>query len=138
MLLKHILALMYPDKGDIRVFGRSLINMGADELYKLRENYGVLFQDGALFGSMNLYDNVAFPLRQHTKFPEDKIRRIVMSNMNDVGPPRRRLQACRARSPAACASGPASPGPWSCSPRSSCSTSRTRASTRSAPACSTI
>jgi phospholipid/cholesterol/gamma-HCH transport system ATP-binding protein len=85
VLLKHILALMYPDKGDIRVFGRSLINMGSNELYKLRENYGVLFQDGALFGSMNLYDNVAFPLRQHTKFPEDKIRRIVMSNMSDVG-----------------------------------------------------
>ena len=85
VLLKHILALMYPDKGDIRVFGRSLINMGSNELYKLRENYGVLFQDGALFGSMNLFDNVAFPLRQHTKFPEDKIRRIVMSNMNDVG-----------------------------------------------------
>lgn len=85
VLLKHILALMYPDKGDIRVFGRSLLDMGANELYKLRESYGVLFQDGALFGSMNLYDNVAFPLRQHTKFPEDKIRRIVMSNMKNVG-----------------------------------------------------
>ena len=85
VLLKHILALMYPDKGDIVVFGRSVPNMGEDELYKLRESYGVLFQDGALFGSMNIYDNVAFPLRQHTKFPEDKIRRIVMSHLADVG-----------------------------------------------------
>jgi phospholipid/cholesterol/gamma-HCH transport system ATP-binding protein len=85
VLIKHILALMYPDKGDIRVFGRSLLKMSDDELFKIRESFGVLFQDGALFGSMNLYDNVAFPLRQHTKFPEDKIRRIVMSNMKDVG-----------------------------------------------------
>lgn len=85
VLIKHILALMYPDRGDIRVFGNSVPTMGEDALYKLRENYGVLFQDGALFGSMNLYDNVAFPLRQHTKFPEDKIRRIVMASMADVG-----------------------------------------------------
>ncbi|HET9692456.1 MAG TPA: ATP-binding cassette domain-containing protein [Acidimicrobiales bacterium] len=85
VLIKHILGLMYPDKGDIRVFGRSLRAMGDDELFKVRESFGVLFQDGALFGSMNLYDNVAFPLRQHTKYPEDKIRRIVMSNMKDVG-----------------------------------------------------
>jgi phospholipid/cholesterol/gamma-HCH transport system ATP-binding protein len=85
VLIKHILALMYPDAGDVRVFGRSMVHMKDDELFKIRESFGVLFQDGALFGSMNLYDNVAFPLRQHTKFPEDKIRRIVMSNMRDVG-----------------------------------------------------
>jgi phospholipid/cholesterol/gamma-HCH transport system ATP-binding protein len=51
----------------------------------MRESFGVLFQDGALFGSMSIYDNVAFPLRKHTKLPEDKIRSIVMERLKDVG-----------------------------------------------------
>jgi phospholipid/cholesterol/gamma-HCH transport system ATP-binding protein len=85
VLLKHIVALLYPDKGDIRVFGNSVTKMNEDELFSMRENFGVLFQDGALFGSMNIYDNIAFPLRKHTKFPEDKIRRIVMQRMKEVG-----------------------------------------------------
>ena len=59
VLLKHIIALLYPDAGDIRVFGKSIIKMNEDELFEMREGFGVLFQDGALFGSMNIYDNVA-------------------------------------------------------------------------------
>ena len=51
--------------------------MTDDELFDMRKKFGVLFQDGALFGSMNLYDNVAFPLRQHTEKSEDEIREIV-------------------------------------------------------------
>jgi phospholipid/cholesterol/gamma-HCH transport system ATP-binding protein len=85
VLLKHIIALLYPDRGDIRVFGKSIIKMKEDELFAMRESFGVLFQDGALFGSMNIYDNVAFPLRKHTKLPEDKIRPIVMERLRDVG-----------------------------------------------------
>jgi phospholipid/cholesterol/gamma-HCH transport system ATP-binding protein len=85
VLLKHIIALLYPDRGDIRVFGKSIIKMNEDELFAMREGFGVLFQDGALFGSMNVYDNVAFPLRKHTKLPEDKIRRIVMQRLSEVG-----------------------------------------------------
>ncbi len=85
VLLKHIIALLYPDAGDIRVFGQSVPQMNDDELFAMREGFGVLFQDGALFGSMNLYDNVAFPLRKHTKMPEDKIRSIVMERLKDVG-----------------------------------------------------
>jgi len=85
VLLKHIIALLYPDRGDIRVFGKSIIKMKEDELFAMRESFGVLFQDGALFGSMNIYDNVAFPLRKHTKLPEDKIRPIVMERLKDVG-----------------------------------------------------
>jgi phospholipid/cholesterol/gamma-HCH transport system ATP-binding protein len=85
VLLKHIVALLYPDAGDIRVFGRSVPKMNDDELFSMREGFGVLFQDGALFGSMNIYDNIAFPLRKHTKLPEDKIRAAVMERMRDVG-----------------------------------------------------
>jgi phospholipid/cholesterol/gamma-HCH transport system ATP-binding protein len=85
VLLKHIVALLYPDAGDIRVFGKSVTKMNEDELFAMREGFGVLFQDGALFGSMNIYDNVAFPLRKHTKMPEDKIRQIVMQRMKEVG-----------------------------------------------------
>ena len=85
VLLKHILALLYPEAGDIRVFGKSLMGMPAKELYRLRENFGVLFQDGALFGSMNIYDNTAFPLRKHTKKSEEEIRDIVMRRLTEVG-----------------------------------------------------
>ncbi len=85
VLLKHIIALLYPDRGEIRVFGESVTKMGEDELFAMREGFGVLFQDGALFGSMNIYDNVAFPLRKHTKLPEDKIRPVVMQRLKDVG-----------------------------------------------------
>jgi phospholipid/cholesterol/gamma-HCH transport system ATP-binding protein len=85
VLLKHIIALLYPDAGDIRVFGQSITKMGEDELFAMREGFGVLFQDGALFGSMNIYDNVAFPLRKHTKLPEDKIRLVVMQRLKEVG-----------------------------------------------------
>ena len=55
------------------------------ELYEIRKLFGVLFQDGAMFGSMNLYDNVAFPLREHTKKSESEIRDIVMEKMDLVG-----------------------------------------------------
>src|SRR3954454_24406321 len=51
----------------------------------MRRRFGMLFQDGALFGSMNLYDNVAFPLREHTNKSEDEVREIVMSRLEDVG-----------------------------------------------------
>ncbi len=64
--IKHMVGLLYPDEGDVLVQGRSVPNMVDDELFEMRKKFGVLFQDGALFGSMNLYDNVCFPLRQHT------------------------------------------------------------------------
>ena len=63
-----------------------------DELFEMRKKFGVLFQDGALFGSMNLYDNVAFPLRQHTDKGEDEIGDIVNRRLREVGLARRRRQ----------------------------------------------
>ena len=75
--IKHMVGLLYPDEGDILVHGESVPNMADDELFEMRKKFGVLFQDGALFGSMNLFDNVAFPLRQHTDKGEDEIADIV-------------------------------------------------------------
>jgi phospholipid/cholesterol/gamma-HCH transport system ATP-binding protein len=83
--IKHMVGLLYPDEGDILVHGESVPNMPDDDLFEMRKKFGLLFQDGALFGSMDLYDNVAFPLRQHTEKGEDEIEDIVMRRLNEVG-----------------------------------------------------
>jgi phospholipid/cholesterol/gamma-HCH transport system ATP-binding protein len=83
--IKHMVGLLYPDEGDVLVHGESVPNMRDDDLFEMRKKFGVLFQDGALFGSMNLYDNVAFPLRQHTDKGEDEITEIVTRRLKEVG-----------------------------------------------------
>ena len=83
--IKHMVGLLYPDEGDVLVHGDSVPNMADDDLFEMRKKFGVLFQDGALFGSMNLYDNVAFPLRQHTDKGEDEIADIVNRRLGEVG-----------------------------------------------------
>jgi len=83
--IKHMIGLLYPDEGDVIVHGESVPNMADDELFEMRKKFGVLFQDGALFGSMNLYDNVAFPLRQHTDKSDDEIDEIVNMRLKSVG-----------------------------------------------------
>ena len=83
--IKHMVGLLYPDEGDVMVHGESVPNMKDDDLFEMRKKFGVLFQDGALFGSMNLYDNVAFPLRQHTDKGEDEITEIVTRRLKEVG-----------------------------------------------------
>ena len=83
--IKHMVGLLYPDEGDVLVHGESVPNMTDDELFAMRKKFGVLFQDGALFGSMNLLDNVAFPLRQHTDKSEDEILDIVRRRLDEVG-----------------------------------------------------
>ena len=72
-----MVGLLYPDDGDILVHGESVPNMADDDLFEMRKKFGVLFQDSTLFGSMNLFDNVCFPLRQHTDKGEEEIREIV-------------------------------------------------------------
>ncbi len=83
--IKHMVGLLYPDQGDILVHGESVPSMPDIELFEMRKKFGVLFQDGALFGSMNLYDNVAFPLRQHTDKGEEEILEIVSRRLQEVG-----------------------------------------------------
>jgi phospholipid/cholesterol/gamma-HCH transport system ATP-binding protein len=83
--IKHMVGLLYPDSGDVLVHGESVPNMTDDRLFEMRKKFGLLFQDGALFSSMNLYDNVAFPLRQHTEKSEQEIEEIVMRRLKEVG-----------------------------------------------------
>ena len=85
VLIKHIVGLLYPDSGDLLVHGESVPNMTDDELFEMRKKFGLLFQDGALFGSMDIYDNTAFPLRQHTDKSEEEIGEIVNRRLNEVG-----------------------------------------------------
>ena len=84
VFLKTLIGLLKPDKGSIIIEGTDIASCSERELYEIRKLFGVLFQDGAMFGSMNLYDNVAFPLREHTKKSESEIRDIVMEKMDLV------------------------------------------------------
>ncbi len=77
VILKHMLGLMKPSSGEVRVFGRDLARMKKQELYEVRKDYGVLFQNVALFDSMTVFDNVALPLRERTKKSQAEIARIV-------------------------------------------------------------
>jgi phospholipid/cholesterol/gamma-HCH transport system ATP-binding protein len=85
VLLKHVVGLLEPDGGDIFVRGRSMSGMTVSEVIALRREVGVMFQDGALFSSMTVYDNVAFPLRQHTDLREPDVHDLVMDQLESVG-----------------------------------------------------
>ena len=85
VLIKHIIGLMFPDAGEIIVKGQSVGRLNMHDLLELRRKIGVLFQDGALFGSMSVFDNVAFPLRQHTDMTEAAIAERVLQRLRDVG-----------------------------------------------------
>jgi phospholipid/cholesterol/gamma-HCH transport system ATP-binding protein len=85
VFLKTLVGLLRPDSGSVLVAGRDVTRLRERDLYEVRKLFGVLFQDGALFGSMSLYDNIAFPLREHTRKREDQIRRIVLEKIEMVG-----------------------------------------------------
>ncbi|MGB9667556.1 MAG: ABC transporter ATP-binding protein [Thermosulfidibacteraceae bacterium] len=85
VLLKHVVGLMKPDKGDILVDGESIVSAVGKRLESIREKFGYLFQGGALFDSYTVYDNVAFPLREKKKLKEEEIKEIVLKNLELVG-----------------------------------------------------
>ncbi|MGH3599798.1 MAG: ABC transporter ATP-binding protein [Pseudonocardiaceae bacterium] len=85
VFLKSLIGLLKPEQGSIVIHGTDLVRCSERRLYELRKLFGVLFQDGALFGSMNLYDNIAFPLREHTRKSEAQIRSIVGEKIELVG-----------------------------------------------------
>src|SRR5258708_25731116 len=85
VFLKSLIGLLRPERGSILIDGTDIIKCSAKELYEIRALFGVMFQDGALFRSMNLDDNTAFPVREHTKKKESKIRDIVMEKLTMVG-----------------------------------------------------
>lgn len=85
VFLKSLIGLLKPERGSIVIDGTDITTCSHKDLYEIRKLFGVLFQDGALFGSMDLYDNTAFPLREHTKKSESDIRKIVMEKLEMVG-----------------------------------------------------
>lgn len=85
VFLKTLIGLLKPNEGHVFIEGTDIANCSEKELYEIRKLFGVLFQDGAMFGSMDLFDNVAFPLREHTKKTESEIRQIVMDKMELTG-----------------------------------------------------
>lgn len=84
-LLKLIGGQLTPDQGSIRVDGQNVHRLRRAELYALRKRMGMLFQSGALLTDMSVYDNVAFPLREHTHLPESMIRTLVLMKLQAVG-----------------------------------------------------
>jgi phospholipid/cholesterol/gamma-HCH transport system ATP-binding protein len=85
VLLKHITGLIRPDSGTITVDGMDVTALRGKELQRYRERLGFLFQGGALFDSMCVYDNVAFPLREKTELSEHKVKDLVLEMLGHVG-----------------------------------------------------
>jgi phospholipid/cholesterol/gamma-HCH transport system ATP-binding protein len=85
VLLKHLNALLLPDRGEILVDGTDITKLKQRDLYRIRERFGVLFQGAALLDSMTIFDNVAFPLREKTQVAESEIRKKVEERLDQVG-----------------------------------------------------
>ena len=85
VLLKHLIGLLRPDAGRVIVDGTDIVGLSGAALDAIRARYGVVFQGGALFDSMSVFDNVAFPLREKTRLPRDEIRARVEERLAQVG-----------------------------------------------------
>jgi len=84
-LLRLIGGQVKPDRGEILLNGRDVAKFKRKALFNARKKMGMLFQSGALFSDLSVFENVAFPMRAHTKLPEDMIRDIVLMKLNAVG-----------------------------------------------------
>ncbi|MCU9999118.1 phospholipid ABC transporter ATP-binding protein MlaF [[Pasteurella] aerogenes] len=84
-LLKLIGGQLHPQQGEILFDGQDICKMSNSELYRVRQRMGMLFQSGALFTDLSTFDNVAFPIREHTRLPEILIRQIVLMKLEAVG-----------------------------------------------------
>jgi phospholipid/cholesterol/gamma-HCH transport system ATP-binding protein len=87
VLLKHIIGLIRPDKGHIWIDKVDITRLGDKALTEMRKKFGMLFQDAALFDSMTVGENVAFPLVEHTQLNEQDIQRMVVHKLEQVGLP---------------------------------------------------
>lgn len=85
VLLKHIIGLLKPDSGSILINGEDITRVSQKRLDEIRSEIGVVFQGGALFDSMTVYENVVFPLKEKTKLSKNEIHERVMNALNDVG-----------------------------------------------------
>ncbi|AKD38528.1 hypothetical protein I926_06030 [Pasteurella multocida subsp. multocida OH4807] len=84
-LLKLIGGQLQPEKGEIWFEGQDICQLSRSDLYQVRQKMGMLFQSGALFTDISTFDNVAFPIREHTRLPEQLIRKIVLMKLEAVG-----------------------------------------------------
>ena len=84
-LLKLIGGQLRPDGGHVSVEGRVVHKQSRKDLYEMRKRMGMLFQSGALLTDLNVYENVAFPLREHTRLPESMVRSLVLMKLEAVG-----------------------------------------------------
>lgn len=85
VLLKCIVRLIEPDAGKILIDGKNILELNTHELYQVRKNIGFLFQSAALYDSMSVKENLAFPLQRHTDLPEDEIERRIIEMLEMVG-----------------------------------------------------
>ncbi|HEX9767306.1 MAG TPA: ATP-binding cassette domain-containing protein [Nitriliruptorales bacterium] len=85
VFLRNVIGLLKPDRGEIWVGSDNIPTLKKKQLLEVRKKFGVLFQDGALFGSMTVFDNTAFPLREHTRKSEREIKEIVHEKLELVG-----------------------------------------------------
>jgi phospholipid/cholesterol/gamma-HCH transport system ATP-binding protein len=84
-LLRHLSGQLRPDSGSVRVDGEEVTKLSRRALFSLRERIGFLFQNSALLTDFSVFENVAFPLRQHTRLPEELVRNIVLTKLQAVG-----------------------------------------------------
>jgi phospholipid/cholesterol/gamma-HCH transport system ATP-binding protein len=85
VLLKHIIGLLRPERGQILIDGTDITKLNDRALNEIRKKFGMLFQDAALFDSMTVGENVAFPLREHTTMKEKELRETVADRLRSVG-----------------------------------------------------
>lgn len=85
--IRHMLGLERPDSGRVLVDGEDITDLPEEELYRVRKKFGMLFQSGALFDSMTVFDNIAFPLREHTSKSGDELTRLVREKLELVNLP---------------------------------------------------
>ncbi len=85
VLLKHIIGLLKPDSGQVLVEGTDISRLNNRDLNKIRNRFGILFQGAALFDSLTVYDNIAFPLREKTRLKENEIQKMVDEKLEQLG-----------------------------------------------------
>ncbi|MCX5861659.1 MAG: ABC transporter ATP-binding protein [Deltaproteobacteria bacterium] len=85
VLMRHIIGLEQPDSGAIVIDGENIVTMKPRDLNRIRRRFGVLFQEGALFDSLSVKENVAFPVREHLNFADSKVLEIVEEKLAKVG-----------------------------------------------------
>ncbi len=85
VLMKHMIGLLKPDRGQVLLEGEDIVPLPTDQLEQVRRKFGMVFQAAALFDSMSVYENVSFPLREHSKLSEDEIHEAVRRKLDIVG-----------------------------------------------------